>query len=67
VTLVSNGNAIQTVISDASGNYTFTQVAFGTYTITVSGSGNGGQYNGTASSFTVSSNIVGFNIDVFSG
>jgi hypothetical protein len=67
VTLLSNGIAIQTVISDAGGNYTFTQVASGTYTITVSGSGNGGQYNGTASSFTVSSNIVGFNIDVFSG
>jgi hypothetical protein len=67
VTLVSNGNAIQTVISDASGNYTFTQVAFGTYTITVSGSGNGGQYNGISSPLTVSGNIVGFDIDVFSG
>jgi hypothetical protein len=67
VTLLSNGIAIQTVISDAGGNYTFTQVASGTYTITVSGSGNGGQYNGISSPLTVSGNIVGFDIDVFSG
>ncbi|HLH62324.1 MAG TPA: carboxypeptidase regulatory-like domain-containing protein [Ktedonobacteraceae bacterium] len=67
VTLISNGNAIQTVLSDSSGNYAFTQVAPGLYTITISGTQGGMQYSGVSSSIQVSGNISGFNIDVFSG
>jgi hypothetical protein len=67
VTLMSNGTPIQTVSADASGNYTFTQVAPGTYTITVSGIGGGMQYNGISSPLIVSGNVTGFDIDVFSG
>ncbi|HZU65871.1 MAG TPA: BACON domain-containing carbohydrate-binding protein [Ktedonobacteraceae bacterium] len=67
VTLISNGNAIQTVISDPSGNYVFTHVPPGLYIITISGMQGGMQYNGVSSSLQLSGNISGFNIDVFSG
>jgi hypothetical protein len=67
VTLISNGVSIQTVIADASGNYMFTNVAPGTYTITGSGIGGGAQYNGISSPLLVSGNVTGFNVDVFSG
>jgi hypothetical protein len=67
VTLVSNGVSIQTVIADAFGNYTFTHVAPGTYTINGSGTGGGAQYNGISTPLIVSGNVMGFNIDVFSG
>jgi hypothetical protein len=66
VTLISNGVSIQTVIANASGNYMFTHVAPGTYTITGSGTGGGAQYNGISSSLLVSGNVMGFDVDVFS-
>jgi Carboxypeptidase regulatory-like domain len=67
VTLISNGVSIQTVISDPLGNYSFTGVAPGTYTISASGTGGGTQYNGVSSPLLVSGNVTGFDIDVFSG
>ncbi|HJT58644.1 MAG TPA: carboxypeptidase regulatory-like domain-containing protein [Ktedonobacteraceae bacterium] len=67
VTLMLNGSVVQTVTSDASGNYTFMQVAPGLYLISVSGTDGGLNYNGISASLNVSGNVAGFDIDVFSG
>lgn len=67
VTLMLNGSVVQTVVSDSSGNYTFMQVPPGIYIISVSGMDGGLHYNGISVSFTVSGNVMGFDIDVFVG
>jgi len=67
VTLTSGSNTVATTTADASGNYTFSNVPLGAYTISVAGSDAGGNpYVGTAT-LTVTGNTTNFNIQAFPG
>jgi len=66
VSLVNSSNAtVATVTADSSGNFTFTNVLPGTYTINASGSANAVAYSG-AVTVTVSGATAGVTISTFS-
>ncbi len=57
LTLVDGGNnVIATTTADSSGNFTFSNVPLGTYTINASGTSGATNYSGTASGITVGGN-----------
>lgn len=61
----SSGNIIATVTADTSGNFTFTNVPLGSYTLSVSGRVNGSAYNAT-SSVSVNGNTNNVTVQTFS-
>ncbi len=63
LTLTDSANHSASVIADSSGNYSFGNLATGTYTLTASGSAGGLNYAGT-STLTVTGNQTNYNIDV---
>jgi len=66
VTLINGSTTIATVTADASGNYSFSNVALGTYTISVAGTVASTSYKGSAT-ITVSGNASNFAIRAFPG
>ena len=52
------------VIADGSGNYSFTNVALGSYTLTITGSIGSQSYSGNVS-FSVTGNLSGFNVNAY--
>lgn len=65
VSLISGGPTIKTVTTDATGNFIFTNVPQGGYTIQVSGSANSLSYSGSAT-VTVSSTTTSVFVQTFS-
>ncbi len=63
VTLTNAAGQSFTATADGSGNYSFSSVAAGTYTLTATGSINGQNYSGTLSGINVTGNQTGLNID----
>ena len=64
VSLVSGSTTVATVIADASGNYSFSNVALGAYTISASGTDSGVTHQGNAQ-VTVQGNTTGVIIQTF--
>lgn len=65
VSLVNgSGSTIATITADASGNFTFTNIPLGTYTLNASGISGGTPYSGTGS-VTVNGTTAGINIQTF--
>ena len=69
VSLMSGSTTIATVTADSSGNYSFSNIALGSYTITASGTdaSNTHYIIGSPLSFTVSGNTPNLAIQVFPG
>jgi hypothetical protein len=65
VALVSGGTTIATVTADNAGNFTFTNVAPGSYTLNVTGTADALSYSGTAT-VTVNGTVTGVTISTFS-
>ena len=61
----SGGTNVATVTADSSGNFTFTNIAPGTYTINATGSANSLSYSGTAT-VTVNGTVTSVTISTFS-
>jgi hypothetical protein len=61
----SSSNTVETVTADSSGNFTLTNVAPGTYTISASGSSNSTAYSGTVT-VTVSADTTNVSVSTFS-
>ena len=67
MTLTSGTTTIATTTADASGNYTFSNVAPGSYTISASGTeANNVHYVGSTA-LTVSGNVQNLTVQVFPG
>jgi hypothetical protein len=64
VTLKSGSTEVATATADAAGNYSFANVALGSYTISASGTGSGGTHTGSAA-VTVQGNTTGVIIQTF--
>lgn len=66
VSLVNSNNVtVATVTADSSGNFTFSNIPLGTYTVKASGSANSLSYSGTAT-VVVSANIGGVKVSAYS-
>jgi Viral BACON domain len=64
VTLMSGSTPVATVTADAAGNYSFANVALGSYTLAASGTDSGGTHTGSAA-VTVQGNTTGVIIQTF--
>lgn len=65
LTLVNTStNQTFNAVADGSGNYSFTNVALGSYTLTISGSIGSQSYSGNVS-LSVSSDMSGFNVNAY--
>lgn len=68
LTLVNgSGTTIATATADASGNYAFSGLALGGYTVKVSGTDSNGTHYAGSIPLTVSGNATGVNVQVFPG
>ncbi len=66
VTLTSSGGTtVATAVADASGNYTFANVALGSYTLSASGTDSGGTHTGSTAAVTVQGDTTGVIIQTF--
>jgi hypothetical protein len=65
VLLTSNGVTISTVTTDGSGNFSFTSIPPGSYTISVNGNSGSAIYTGTLT-LTVNGNTSGITVQTFS-
>jgi PKD repeat protein len=61
----SGGTAVATVTADSSGNFTFTNISPGTYTVNATGSVNMLSYSGTAT-VTVNGTVTSITVSAFS-
>jgi hypothetical protein len=60
LTLFNSSNAqVTTITADGSGNYTFSGLLPGNYTVNISGTLNGTSYSATGESLVVSGNLSG--------
>src|SRR5713226_1903878 len=64
VTLTSGSTTVATVTADAAGNYSFANVALGSYTLSASGTDSGGTHTGSAA-VTVRGDTTGVIIQTF--
>jgi len=65
VTLTSGSTTVASVTADASGNYTFANVALGSYTLAASGTDGNGTHTGSTPSVTVQGDTPGVTIQTF--
>ena len=65
LSLANGATTIATVTADSSGNFTFTNIPAGSYTITATGTANTLSYTGTVT-VTVSGNTTGVSVSTFS-
>jgi hypothetical protein len=64
VTLMSGSTTVATATADAAGNYSFANVALGSYTLSASGTDSGGTHTGSAA-VTVRGDTTGVTIQTF--
>jgi len=65
VSLMSNGTTIATISADPSGNFTFTGIPLGSYTISVTGTAGPTMFTGTTGVITISGNTTGISVQAF--
>jgi len=66
LTLLNSSNAVvQTITADSSGNFTFTNLLPGTYTVNVSGTIGSTTYSTTGIPLSVTGNATGVNLNVY--
>ena len=59
-----SGASVATIASDATGNYSFAELASGNYTVNISGTANGVHYSST-DSLDVTGNATGVNLNAY--
>jgi hypothetical protein len=64
VSLTNGSTTVATATADAAGNYSFANVALGSYTLSASGTGSGGTHTGSAA-VTVRGDTTGVTIQTF--
>ena len=64
MTLTSGNTTVATAVADASGNYTFANVALGSYTLSATGTESNGTHTGSVP-VTVQGNTPGVTIQTF--